>query len=76
MESANLTVQDLTIMVQFIDISTKRGAVDGSELATVGTLRNKLVAVINQAEAHERAQADKEKVAEVSDDVDKTVSSD
>ena len=38
-----LDLQDVTMIVQIIDITSQRGAFRGEELAGVGLLRNKLV---------------------------------
>lgn len=70
---AQLTLQDLRIMVQFIDVSTKRGAVEGQELATVGQLRNNIADVIANVEAQEaqaRVQAEREAAENEQDSVD------
>ena len=56
-----LTLNDINFMVQFIDVATKRGAVEGAELASVGELRNRLVSVL-QASTSAESQADEEDV--------------
>ena len=40
-------LQDIAACVQIIDIVTKRGAFEGSELADVGTVRNRLSAFLD-----------------------------
>jgi len=64
-----LTLKDLEVMVQFIDISVKRGAVEGNELNTVAMLRSKLVNVLTDAqESAETAEAQPETENSVEDD--------
>lgn len=38
----SLNLQDLEMVVRLIDICSKRGAFEGSELQSVGVLRNKI----------------------------------
>lgn len=64
----NLTVQDLTLMANIIDLAVQRGAFKGAEAETVGTTFNKLVNIIraiappapetNEAENSEAAEAE------------------
>lgn len=42
-----LTLQDMASMVKVIDVCSRRGAFEGSELTSVGALREKLVQFIN-----------------------------
>lgn len=44
--SSGITAADLALMVQVIDAGSQRGAWRGEELATVGSLRNKLAAIV------------------------------
>lgn len=48
MEKITITPQDLLNAVKIIDICVKRGAVEGSELTAVGTVRDKLESYANQ----------------------------
>ena len=51
----NLTVQDLIIVAQIIQLSSQRGAFRAEELANVGGLYNKLIAFLEtvvKAPAH------------------------
>jgi len=41
-EKANITLQDIALMVTIIDATSKRGAIEGGELSIVGALRDKL----------------------------------
>jgi hypothetical protein len=41
-----ITLNDLQIIVNMIDVCTKRGAFEGNELLTVGQIREKITAVI------------------------------
>jgi hypothetical protein len=43
---ASITLNDLQIIVNMIDVCTKRGAFEGNELLTVGQIREKVTAVI------------------------------
>ena len=45
-EQATLTLQDLTLTANIIDLAVQRGAFKGAEAETVGTQFNKLVAII------------------------------
>ena len=62
-QSPELTVQDLTAMKTVIDVASSRGAFKPNEMATVGTLYNKLevfltaVAEQQQTKAAEEAEA-------------------
>jgi len=47
-EHVQLTLADISTVVQLIDAVSRRGGFEGQELAGVGTLRNKLVAYVNQ----------------------------
>ena len=38
----NITLQDIALMVSIIDVSVKRGGIEGSEMSTVGALRDKI----------------------------------
>jgi hypothetical protein len=41
-----ITLNDLQIIINMIDVCTKRGAFEGNELLTVGQIREKVSAVI------------------------------
>lgn len=56
-EMPNITVKDLAVIVNIIDLSAQRGAWKGEELSTVGEIRNKIAAVV-------RALTPQEEVAE------------
>jgi len=60
----NLSLGDIGAIVSIIDICSKRGAFEGSELETVGGLRNRISAFLAQAapqaEEEEEAEADPE----------------
>jgi hypothetical protein len=42
----NITVKDLAVIVNIIDLSAQRGAWKGEELSTVGEIRNKIATVV------------------------------
>ena len=46
-EEVQLGLADIAAAVQIIDITTKRGAFEGSELESVGGVRNRLAAFID-----------------------------
>lgn len=51
-----LTIGDITSMVNFIDIAIKRGAIEGNEISQVARLREKLVVFANAvATQHQQA---------------------
>ncbi len=58
-QEISLTLNDIKAMVSVIDICSKRGAFEGSELETVGGLRNRILAFVEQANpSEEEAEAD------------------
>jgi len=62
---ANITLNDLQIIVNMIDVCTKRGAFEGNELLTVGQIREKVTAVIK---LNTPAPAPVEEVAEAKEE--------
>ncbi len=61
-----LTIQDLTAVVQVIDVVTARGALRGDELSTVGGLRDKVAAFVKAAQEQQNNSAPETEV-EVND---------
>lgn len=57
----NITLQDVALTVQIIDACTKRGAIEGNEMATVGQLRDKLANFVNQNAPKQEEGENKEK---------------
>jgi len=53
----NLTLNDITGMVNFIDVSVKRGIIQGSEITQVAQLRERLVAFAEAATAAQSPEA-------------------
>jgi hypothetical protein len=47
----NLTLQDLILVAQIIQLTSQRGAYRAEELANVGTLYNKLIAFLDSVGA-------------------------
>ena len=45
-ETIAINLSELALVVQIIDTCSKRGAFEGSELVTVGQLRNKIEAFV------------------------------
>ena len=56
----NLSLADIGAIVSIIDICSKRGAFEGSELETVGGLRNRISAFLAQAAPQAEEEADPE----------------
>jgi len=48
-ENPQLSLQDIATMVQIIDIVSRRGGFEGTELEAVGGLRNRVVKFLNAA---------------------------
>ena len=57
-----ISLNDLQIVINIIDVCTKRGAFEGGEIALVGTTREKLVAFVkaNAPAAPEEAASETE----------------
>lgn len=49
-EGVQLGLNDIATMVQIIDICSKRGGFEGSELESVGGLRSRIVAFLQAAQ--------------------------
>lgn len=47
-EPVQISLQDLATVVQMIDITSRRGAFEGTEMAGIGMLRNKLEAFLRE----------------------------
>ena len=48
-ENPQLSLHDIATMVQIIDIVSRRGGFEGTELEAVGGLRNRVVTFLNAA---------------------------
>lgn len=59
-ENINITLQDIAVAVSIIDVCVKRGAVEGSELSVVGSIRDKFAAFVEQNKAPEPKEPAKE----------------
>ena len=59
-QSPELTVQDLTAMKTIIDVASSRGAFKQNEMATVGTVYNKLELFLNAVAEQQQSQAEEE----------------
>ena len=61
-DTPTITAGDLKMMVTVIDVGSQRGSWKGEELATLGTLRNKLAAVLQSVapQTEETAEQDGE----------------
>jgi hypothetical protein len=49
MTANNLTLQDLADAIQIIDVVSKRGAINGDEMESVGALRNKFASFLQSS---------------------------
>lgn len=47
-EPVQISLQDIATLVQMIDVTSRRGAFEGNEMAGVGILRNKLEVFLRQ----------------------------
>ena len=66
-QAPQLSLQDIATFVQIIDICSKRGGFEGSELEAVGGLRNRTVAFLNAASAEQGQDAPQGMVPEGAD---------
>lgn len=61
-QDASLTLNDITLAVQLIDVASIRGAIRGEEMAAVGILRQRFTAFLSAntpaPEAPEEASAE------------------
>jgi hypothetical protein len=57
-----LTINDIAIAVQLIDVVTARGAFRGDELSQVGAVRDKFAGAVKAAQEAEAPAADQEAV--------------
>jgi hypothetical protein len=55
---AGLSLNDITACVSIIDIVTKRGAFEGSEMADVGAVRNRLAKFLEAAKGAQTPPTD------------------
>lgn len=67
-QQAGISLQDLAAAVQIIDVCSKRGAFEGTELEAVGQLRGRLAAFVQanapqQKEGEEAAEQPAEETA-------------
>lgn len=60
MAESNLTLQDIAVALQIIDIASARGAIRGEEMATVGQCRNNLAVFLKAAQEQQAAQVETE----------------
>jgi hypothetical protein len=57
--AADLSVQDLGVIKQIIDVATQRGAFKANEMQAVGTTYNKLESFLKVVEAQQKPAAGK-----------------
>jgi len=55
-EPVQLSFADLAAAVQIIDVFVTRGAIRGEEMSSVGQVRDRLQAFVQQAQAQQEAQ--------------------
>lgn len=63
-QAATLTLQDLTLTCNIIDLAVQRGAFKGAEAETVGAQFNRLVAIIKSIAPDMATRDDKEAASE------------
>ena len=63
-EAPNVTVNDLANVYAIIDLASKRGAFQASELAAVGSVANKVKAFVDHIQAQAAAAQEAEAPAE------------
>lgn len=63
-QAPGLSINDIGAMVQMIDVCSKRGAFEGAELKTVGTLRERIVAFLQSVAPPQEEGAEGEAPAE------------
>lgn len=54
----NITLQDMAIMINVIDVCSERGAFKGAELATVGQLREKIAVFVKKNQPEQPSNAE------------------
>lgn len=60
-----ITIQDLNLLASIVDLASKRGAFQGSELSQVGAVYDKLSAFLNfVAEQQAQAEEDEEETTD------------
>lgn len=65
-ETISLSLQDLNVTANIIDLAVQRGAFKGAEVATVGNAFNKLVEIIQKIQP--QATADSAETAETTEE--------
>jgi hypothetical protein len=55
-----LTLQDISLALQIIDVAAKRGSFEGSELSAVGSVRDRFAAFIEQNTPKEETETTEE----------------
>jgi len=58
-----ITLQDLSVAAQLIDLATKRGAYNASEASAVGEVFNKIATFLKETEEAAKKEADGEEGA-------------
>lgn len=67
-EAPGLSLGDVAACVRIIDVSTKRGTFEGSELSSVGAIRDRLTAFVEHHSADKSVSEDvKEETEETSE---------
>lgn len=67
-QQAQLTLSDLQAAVSIIDLASRRGAFQAQELATVGSVYNKLTGFLNQVAQQTQQQTQPETATPVSEE--------
>lgn len=56
-DKIEITTQDIRNAIAIIDICVKRGAIEGSEMSAIGTIRDKLDLYVKQETSDEEVEA-------------------
>lgn len=59
-EPVQLSYNDLAAALQIIDVCVQRGAIRGEEMTSVGTVRDRISAFVEQAKTSEEGEAAEE----------------
>ncbi len=59
-EAPQLSLHDIASTIRIIDVVSKRGAFEGSEMADVGAVRNRLVTFLEAAQPTEEVEEEEE----------------
>lgn len=70
--NSSVNISDLESVVRIIDAASERGAFKGSELSSVGTVRDKIANFLTQVAARQAEAAEAAKAAEATQEAPST----